>query len=66
VTVDRLQVRQSPRDESSGDARHDRPGSNDPATAEDRHSARRDQHRRDLVQKMWDKLAGRDPLDLVA
>jgi flagellar hook-length control protein FliK len=67
VTVDRLQVRQSPRDESSGDAPQDRgQGSGQAATAEDRHSARRDQHRRDLVQKMWDKLAGRDPLDLVA
>jgi hypothetical protein len=67
VTVDRLQVRQSPRDESSGDARQDRgQGSGHAATAEDRHSARRDQHRRDLIQKMWDKLAGRDPLDLVA
>lgn len=64
VTVERLHVQQqSPRDDRnpSGDPNQRNP------TAEDQQNARREQQRREMVQRLWDKLAkGKGPLDLVA
>jgi flagellar hook-length control protein FliK len=64
VTVEKLQVQQAPRD---ADAR----GSDDPRQQRqqdpDDHPARQEQQRRELLRRMWRRLAiGQDPLDLVA
>ena len=64
VTVERLHVQQAPRQEQDAGPGH-RDGSRNPA-AEDQHHARREQHRREMVQRLWDKLAGRDAVDLTA
>lgn len=64
VGVDRLQVQQSPRNEPQTgprDSQQDRSQSN----PERDHAARQEQQRREMLQKMWRKLAGGgDPLDV--
>jgi flagellar hook-length control protein FliK len=66
VTVERLHVQQTPRQEQdSGAGTRDGNSSRNPA-AEDQHHARREQQRREMVQRLWDKLAGRDAVDLTA
>jgi flagellar hook-length control protein FliK len=64
VTVERLHVQQAPRQEQDAGPGH-RDGSRNPA-AEDQNHARREQQRREMVQRLWDKLAGRDAVDLTA
>ena len=65
VVVDKLHVQQAPRDESAGD---NRPGGSDRQGTgfEQQQESRREQQRKDMVQRLWDKLAGNAPLDLVA
>jgi hypothetical protein len=66
VSVDKLHVEQSPRDQQ---AKHHtsedgRQGPRDNAADS---LARREQERRELLERMWKKLTeGSDPLDLVA
>jgi hypothetical protein len=67
VAVDKLQVQQAPRDASASgandDARRDQGGQ----SSEQEHNARQEQQRREMLQKMWRRLAGgQDPLDLTA
>ena len=64
VSVDKLQVQQSPRDQQAsnqdGDGRqqHHHPGDE---------SARHEQQRKEMLRRMWRRLSvGSDPLDLVA
>ena len=66
VTVDRLQVQQAPRDQNAAND-----GSNDGSRQQQRQEqyedARQEQQRKELLRRMWDRLAGgSDPLDLVA
>jgi len=61
VSVDKLHVQQGPRDQQAGneDGRDQHPSDNP--------SARQEQQRREILQRMWRKLAnGSDPLDMVA
>jgi flagellar hook-length control protein FliK len=65
IVVDKLHVQQSPREESgSGTSNQDSHSRGQ--TFEQQQDARRDQQRRDMVQKLWDRLAGLSPIDLVA
>lgn len=61
VSVDKLHVTQTPRDQQSdNDNPRQQPGSDNP-------SARQEQQRREILQRMWRKLTnGSDPLDTVA
>ena len=61
VSVDKLHVTQTPRDQQAdNDNARQQPGSDNP-------SARQEQQRREILQRMWRKLAnGSDPLDMVA
>ena len=64
VSVERLQVQQAPKNESSNageEQRHQQQnGSED-------HASRQEQQRKELLRRMWRKIAGdADPLDLVA
>jgi flagellar hook-length control protein FliK len=65
VNVDKLHVQQGPKS-NPGDSRDSRDGSRRDPTPEQRQSDRRDQQRKEIIQKMWDKLAGKAPVDLVA
>ncbi|MBA2433779.1 MAG: flagellar hook-length control protein FliK, partial [Chthoniobacterales bacterium] len=61
VTVDKLQVQQSPKNDNdtAGDGRHH--------SERDDSSARQEQQRKEMIKRMWRKLSGvSDPLDLVA
>jgi flagellar hook-length control protein FliK len=67
VAVDKLQVQQAPRDANpsgaNDDARRDQGGH----SHEQEQHARQEQQRREMLQKMWRRLAGeQDPLDLTA
>lgn len=66
VSVDRLHVQQTPKD--SADAGHGgQQGGSHQHALEDRESGRREQQRKEMVQRMWQKLmGGGDPLDLIA
>jgi flagellar hook-length control protein FliK len=61
VSVDKLHVTQTPRDQNAdNDNPRQQPGSDNP-------SARQEQQRREILQRMWRKLTnGSDPLDMVA
>ena len=60
VTVDKLQVRQSPKEQSSQNS--DR----QPDRSQD-HAHQQEQQRKEMVRRMWRRLMkGNDPLDLVA
>jgi flagellar hook-length control protein FliK len=65
VTVEKMHVQQAPRQQSSGNSNGDsQQQSQDP---EQQQQARQEQQRRQMLQRMWNKLAGvGDPLDLVA
>jgi len=65
VSVDKLHVQQGPKS-NPGDSRDARDGSGRDPTPEQRQSDRREQQRKEMVQKMWDKLAGKAPVDVVA
>jgi flagellar hook-length control protein FliK len=62
VNVEKLHVQQAAKQEQGGSSdTHREP------TPEERHSAQREQQRREMIQRMWKKLGkGGDPLDLVA
>jgi flagellar hook-length control protein FliK len=63
VSVEKLHVEQSPKDQQSGSS--DKENQRDSQQQQD--GARRDQQRRELLNRMWQRLAvGRDPLDMVA
>lgn len=65
IVVDKLHVQQSPREDSDKDAgKHD--SRTRDQTFEQQQDARREQQRKDMVQRMWDRLAGLAPIDLVA
>ena len=66
MAVDKLHVAQSPRNESSADKQDGQSQSHQQDGPQDSPS-RRDQERREMLQRMWRRLAnGSDPLDLVA
>lgn len=69
VHVDRLHVQQAPKDgndTSAGNSNGSQQGQSYPSP-EDREAARREQQRKDTLERMWAKLmGGGDPLDLVA
>ena len=62
VTVEKIQVQQSPRDQQSASGQ-------DSAAQQQRDeaSARQEQQRREMLQKMWRRVSGvQEPVDLVA
>jgi flagellar hook-length control protein FliK len=62
VSVDKLHVQQSPRDQQAGSDDH-----RQQQNAREDESARHEQQRKEMVRRMWRRLAnGQDPLDLVA
>ncbi len=66
VSVDRIQVKQAPANESSSQNQQQRDGDRQQQGYQD-HSARQEQQRREMLQRMWRKLGmGFDDLDLVA
>jgi flagellar hook-length control protein FliK len=66
VMVDKLHVQHAPRDEAGGNGTgRDGTGRPNPSF-EQQQDARREQQRKDMVQRLWDKLNGVAPLDLVA
>ena len=62
--VEKLQVEQAPKQEAKSDSESDSESKQPPH--EQQQQAQQDQQRRAMVQRMWRKLAGGDPLDLVA
>ncbi|HEV2294363.1 MAG TPA: flagellar hook-length control protein FliK [Tepidisphaeraceae bacterium] len=63
VSVEKLQVQQSPKDQHAGN--DNEPGRHPRDQHDDAH--RQEQQRKDMLRRMWRKLAnGSDPLDLVA
>ncbi len=65
VNVDKLHVQQGPKS-NAGDSKDARDGSGRQPTPEQRQSERREQQRKEMVQRMWDKLAGKAPVDVLA
>jgi flagellar hook-length control protein FliK len=65
VNVEKLHVQQGPKS-NTGDAKDSRDGSGRQPTPEQQQSDRREQQRKEMVQKMWDKLAGKTPVDVMA
>ncbi|CAN5649215.1 hypothetical protein BH09PLA1_BH09PLA1_22170 [soil metagenome] len=64
VTVDKLHVEQAPRDQQ---AKHNSPEDRQQQGQAQDSPGRREQERRELLQRMWRKLSeGSDPLDMVA
>jgi flagellar hook-length control protein FliK len=64
VTVEKLQVQQSPREQFTSSS-HDR--DRNPRQQAYEHSAQDDRQRREMLQRLWRRLTiGRDTLDLVA
>jgi flagellar hook-length control protein FliK len=63
VSVERLHVQQSPRDQQSGSKSSDDQKSE---TQQDGQSSQREQQRKEMLRRMWAKLGVGDPLDLVA
>jgi flagellar hook-length control protein FliK len=64
VSVEKMQVQQSPKQQSSSNNADQQQQKRDP---EEQQNARQEQQRRQMLQRMWNKLAGvEDPLDLVA
>jgi flagellar hook-length control protein FliK len=67
VSVDRLQVQQSPREEQpatnrDSQQRRGQEGSHDP---DREHAARQEQQRREMLRRMWRRLSGTpDPIDV--
>jgi flagellar hook-length control protein FliK len=65
VNVDKLHVQQAPKS-NTGDSRDARDSSRREPSPEQQQADRREQQRKEMVQKMWDKLAGKAPVNLVA
>ena len=65
VTVEKLHVQQSPRDQQAGNNSEDR--QQQQSQQDSQSSARQEQQRREMLRRMWSRLGiGSDPLDLVA
>jgi hypothetical protein len=63
VTVEKIQVQQAPRDQQAGSSSDQRQGQQ----FEDRHAQQQEQQRREVLMRMWRRIAGgRKPVDLVA
>jgi flagellar hook-length control protein FliK len=61
VSVDKIQVQQSPRDQQASSDEQSR------QQHEDDQSARQEQQRKEMLRRMWRRLSiGGDPLDMVA
>jgi flagellar hook-length control protein FliK len=69
VSVERLQVQQAPRNESQssgGDAKQQQ-SQQQQGNWQDEHAARQEQQRKEVLQRMWRKVAGMsDPIDVTA
>ena len=63
VTVDKIHVQQSAKPDSQSSSGED---SSKQGQSEQNPQAKQEQQRRELLQKMWKKLSGGDPLDLTA
>jgi flagellar hook-length control protein FliK len=63
VTVDKIHVQQGPRDQQTSAGDDDRRGQQQ---NQDASSQQRDQQRREMLRRMWRKVSGGDPVDLVA
>lgn len=67
VSVDKLQVQQVPRDAQTFTANDDGQKDQGRPSQDQEHAARQEQQRREMLRKMWQRLAGgQDPLDLIA
>ena len=69
VSVERLQVQQAPRGESasSGGNNDDAKQQQNPQNWQDEHAARQEQQRKEVLQRMWRRVAGiADPIDVTA
>jgi flagellar hook-length control protein FliK len=65
VSVDKLYVQQSPRNESSSNQKEENGQSN--SQAQNQRSAQQEQQRKEMIRRMWAKLGVfQDPLDMVA
>ena len=65
VGVDKLQVQQAPRDERPATAHDEGSRRRENPAHEQEHAARQEQQRREMLRKMWRRLAGgADPLDV--
>ena len=62
VSVEKLHVQQSPRDQQSNSSSEEKKQQ----AQQDGQSSQRDQQRRDMLRRMWAKLGVGDPLDMVA
>jgi len=62
VVVDKLHVQQAPRDEGAGGQSNQ--GRNDAMSQQQ--DSRREQQRKEMVQRLWDQLAGNAPIDVRA
>jgi flagellar hook-length control protein FliK len=66
IAVDKLHVEQSPKNQQSQNHANDGDRQQQQSQSQDS-SARREQERRELLQRMWRRLSeGSDPLDMVA
>jgi flagellar hook-length control protein FliK len=64
VSVGKLHVQQSPRNQQSNDASDEHPSKENGSPD---NPAQREQQRREMLRRMWRRLSGaNDPLDLVA
>ena len=61
VTVDKIQVQQAPKDQQS----QNNEGSSQ-QQLRDEANARQEQQRREMLERMWRRVSGTDPVDLVA
>jgi flagellar hook-length control protein FliK len=64
ISVDKLQVRQGSKDQFADNS--DQQRQQQGGMAGDQSSARQEQQRREMLNRMWRKVAGEDPVDLVA
>ena len=65
VGVEKLQVQQAPRDERADSARDDHGHARDQTSQEQERSAGQEQQRKEMLRRMWRRLAGgADPLDV--
>ncbi|HTL29668.1 MAG TPA: flagellar hook-length control protein FliK, partial [Tepidisphaeraceae bacterium] len=64
VSVDKLHVQQSPRNESTSNQKDENGGQ---SQAENHRSSQQEQQRKEMIRRMWRRLGvGYDPLDMVA
>lgn len=67
VLVDKLQVQQVPRDAQAFASNDDAQRDQGRPSQDQEHAARQEQQRREMLRRMWQRLAGgQDPLDLTA